>query len=287
MFKIWSNNLDKTGYVTQLLNTRISSIDKINGKLRLIATDNKYIYGDNIIFAIPPQPMFRILSNSFDRNLFGDFATLSKWEVESRYLVYIPIIFHWNEKLKLEKIWGATETEYGLVYVIMSDYMNFNDPRSKTVIVCTVKNSNNPSKVTGKTANECNENELIAEVFRQLKTIRVSLPSPQFSILDPGVFKNGDKWDTIDTAYFYTKARFVPDKSVIFSNLRWIGTHSGFSDYSFTSMESAMQNAVHLLHEILPETRKDIRIYEPFTVKKMLWIVVIVIVIMVVCKMKK
>ena len=160
----------------------------------------------------------------------------------------------------------------------MSDYMDFNDNRSKTVIVCTVKVTDRKSKFINKTANECSEKELINEVFRQLKEYQTELSNPTNSILSPGVYKNEkeNRWESIDTAYFYTKAGYKSNKS-IFNNLYWVGSHNGNSNYSFTAMETAITNAISLLHDLLPDTKNSVIIHKPITVKNILMLILLII----------
>jgi UDP-galactopyranose mutase len=272
LFSYWEKALKKNN-VDIILNTEIKSI--ISNKY-LITTKNKKITGKNYIFAIPPQPMLNIIKRSSNKNMFGNINELIDWELKSRYLVYIPINFHWNTKVQLKHVQGVTESEYGLGYIIMSNYMNFNDERSKTVITCTVKNTNVKSSFNNKTANECNKEELIQEVFRQLNIHQPFLPEPTYSILSPGVYKNKNRWDTIDTAYFYTKAGYKPNKSV-YKNLYWVGTHNGNSNYSFTAMESAMENAISLLHDLEPKNKNDVVIRKSFTVKQFMFMVFVII----------
>ncbi len=279
LFKYWQEALDKTGNVTIVLNTEVKSIIDEGGKIKYIETSNsdmKSIIANNYIFAIPPKPMLNIIKNSENKNLFGEINALSRWVEESSYFVYIPIIFHWDQKLELKRVWGLTQSDYGIVFIVMSDYMNFDDPRSKTVITCTVKFTNRKSTFNNKTADECDEEELKAEVFRQLKIYYGELPLPTYSILSPGVYKKDNRWDTVDTAYFYTKAGYKSNKS-IYDNLYWVGTHNGNSHYSFTAMESAIGNAISLLHELIPESKKSIVMKPPMTVKFIIFMILIIV----------
>ena len=285
LFKYWKDALLKTKNVNIMFDTEILNIvpDKNSVNYLTVRNNNKHynIKATNYIFAIPPKPMLSVIKNSPNKNMFGEIDDLIKWERESRYLVYIPINFHWDTNVKLKKVQGITESDYGIVYVVMSNYMDFNDMRSKVVITCTAKITDRVSQFNKKTANQCNENELIQEVFRQLKLYQPDLPTPTYSILSPGIFKNNDKWDTTDTAYFYTKAGYKPSNS-IYNNLHWVGIHNGNSNYSFTAMESAIENSISLLHRIEPIASKEIIIHQPFTVKKFIFIIIIIMIIIII-----
>ena len=51
----------------------------------------------------------------------------------------------------------------------------------------------------------------------------------------------------------------------MFKNLYSIGTHNGNSEYSFTTFESALTNALHSLHEIAPESKSIFPISSPLS----------------------
>jgi len=278
LFRIWSDQLDRTGHVDQMLGTQIKQVVYADNTVSLLTESGHTITASKCIFAIPPKPMVQILSQSPNPNIFGPIDRLTQWATKSNYMVYVPIIFHWNQTLRLEKMWGVPESDYGIVYVIMSDYMKFDDPRSKTVVVCTVKNTEQMSMFNGKTANECTQSELIVEVFRQLRLHRPKLPNPTYSILNPGVYKNAStgKWDTTDTAFFLTTSGYWSNRSPIHNNIYWVGTHNGHSTYSFTAMESAIQNAIYLLNELVPESRAHVKIRSPFTIKFFFWILILI-----------
>ncbi len=293
LFKIWENALINTKNVTIKLNSEITYIGS-----NYVSVGDVTYQGKNFIFAIPPTPMLSLLQRgSFDTNIFGDFKSLYEWSKPSTYLVYIPITFHWNKKLKLPNKHNLPESYYGIVHVVMSDYMDFNDSRSLTVIVCTVKSANTVSPRNNKTANQCTKGELISEVYEQLVENQPGLNEPpQFSLMDPNVYKKVvrptsksidnlnvvnkirgvEVWDTKDTAYFFTKAGYVSNTSEKYNNFYWVGTHNGNSTYSFTSMESAMQNAIYLLNK-LGVTK--IALKEPFTMRKILGIFITFIIV--------
>jgi putative NAD(P)-binding protein len=287
LFSIWENTLCQTGKVTILLNSNITNFT--NDGLVITNTANpifsNVISAKNYIFTIPPKPMTALLKNCFNPNMFGDFNKLCDFAIRTNYLVYIPIIFHWDvdlEHVLVPEKHAGPESSYGIVFVIMSKYMKFTNPLSKTVIVCTVKNANQVSPRNGKSANECNEQELIQEVYLQLRELQPGMrnaPHPTRSILDPGIYFNThtQKYDTLDTAFFLTKYGYWSSES-IYNNISWIGTHNGNSSYSFTSMESAMQNAIYWLDKRL---NLNISLRNPFTVKQALWIVILLILILI------
>lgn len=284
LFKFWQDALIKTKNVDIMFNIDITSIISSTNVTHIIANQNNKqinIAGSKYIFAIPPMPMVNIIKNSANPNMFGNIDDLVKWEKKSRYLTYIPINFHWNSNVPLKKVQGITESDYGIVYVVMSNYMKFNENDSKVVITCTIKATDRKSIFNNKTADECNEKELIEETFRQLKLYQPDLPIPTHSILSPGIYKKNNKWETIDTAYFYTKAGYKSNKS-IYDNLFWIGSHNGNSNYSFTAMESAIENAISLLHDLEPLSKNDVKVYHPFKITDVIIIMIFCLIVVII-----
>ena len=284
LFKYWKAALLKTKNVTIQLNTNLIKINhNISNNLiqsLTIQSNNQMIdvNSKKYILAISPKSLVNILNNSSPniRNIFGNYADLIKWKNESEYLTYIPIIFHWNEKIKLKKKWGFPSTEWGVASIILSDYMQFKNPLSKTVISTCITLPNNYSEYINKTPNECNQRELKEEVFRQLKTIFHNLPTASVVLVSPGIYYKNNKWHTEDSAFMFTKFGYLNKHQ--YQNLYTVGTQNGNSIYAFTSMESAITNALFLLHELEPETYKY-PILESFTINKLLLNIIISIII--------
>jgi len=279
LFPAWENKLKSLGVDIYIgtyfknLNMKLSKKTGLNNITSISTSvydplthdiiDNK-IFGSNFILAMPPYTISQILSKSTATNTnigsnilanaFGPLKQFTKWSTDTNYLEYIPIIFHWDKKLNLEKVWGFPSTSWGVGFIVLSDYMEFNDPRSKTVI-STIITKHAKSDFTKKTPNETSDkNELMREVFRQLKTSfdrkSFSLPQPSFSLISENYYdKEKEKWIPIDTAFIVNAntTDTIPYKSSTINNLFNCGTQNGNSIYSFTSAESAVSNAFGLL----------------------------------------
>ena len=114
--------------------------------------------------------------------------------------------------------------------------MNFDN--SLTVISTAITIFNVESNTIHKTPSECSNEELVKETFNQLKISFPNLPIPTSSI----------KYPYIENAYvFTTDNKFMNSK--IYKNLYSVGTHNGNSFYHFTSLESAITNAITFIYE--------------------------------------
>lgn len=287
LFKKIKDKLIKSG-VKIILDTEIIGLIRQNNKISgAICYDNKYnnkfIIGDiktNFVIATPLYNLITILNNSDNkiRNSFGNFNDLIKWNNMNSYNVYISVAFHWNSRLELDKVWGFPKGDWGIAFIVLSDYMNFNDPQSKTVIsVCTTIN-NNTSKYTNKTQDQSTKSELINEIFRQLKEAFPHIPYPTKAILSPGIKRLNNKWISLDDAFMLTKnstfSKF-PMHS-IFPNLFSVGTHNGNSVYHFTTFESAVCNAINFCHNVIPESKQKYKIEKPYELIPLIKIIILI-----------
>ena len=107
-------------------------------KVEFLEIKTKSIYGsfkskdkqfklaaNNYILAIPPRPLIKFLEKSNIKHAYGDHQSIKNWAYKSRYLTYITFAFHWNQKINLPKIWGFPSNQWGIIYIVYSDYMKF------------------------------------------------------------------------------------------------------------------------------------------------------------------
>jgi len=305
LFKVWARALAQTDLVDIWLDTEIINLNESpKGQPGIITSATVMregylvqIRADNYILAIPPQNFVQVLSNSASTNIknaFGPLPELKKWEKESRYIVYIPIVYHWDEKLDLEKPWTHPVGPWKVGFMVMSDYIAFSEPESRTVITTVISQTDVVLPGLGKTANQATEEELKMAVLGILENHYGKLPPPAAMIMSPGVTRAGkhdqERWETRDTAFVLTESGFVDQKSNLVMNLYNVGPHNGYSKYDFTSIEAAVSNAFALIHKIVPEDPKNPelnpkKVYEikrPVTFNRIAWDITTVIAVLIV-----
>ena len=242
LFAFWEDKLLEHR-VDIRLDTKVIDFGVNTSVIESIVTNNGVFYGMNVILAIPPTSLVHVLHKSCIPDAFGDIDQLKEWAHKTDYLYFNNITFHWKDKLDIQPVWGlAEDSEWGIASIVLSDYMTFNDPRSQTVISATLS-LHNKSNYTGKTPFESSEQELINEIFRQMN-IQFSLPPPDYAV--PEYYEFGKT-----TAFQLTKYGNLDFYSKYY-NLFICGTHNGYNNYSFTSMEAAVENATALLHYLIP-----------------------------------
>lgn len=265
IYKI-ENACKDTGNVQFLVSTKVENLILNSDKTNISGVktnDNQIYYADNVILAVPPKSLFNILNNTNIPSAFGN--DLNTWAKASSYNNYIAITYHWDSILSLPKVWGFPKTEWGVAFIVLSNYIDFKDIRSKTVISTCITIFDKAYK--GKTAHEIdNENDLKQHVFEQLKESFPDLKEPSISLLSPTVKRINGMWVENDSGYVKTfDNTYLPFQSSMIKNLYNLGTQNGFSDYKFTSFESAVSNAIHLAHQLDYKTKQIIKTSKAYT----------------------
>lgn len=265
LFRIWEDALVERGVVI-MKNAMIVrfNVDHANAQISGIALrDSRNSEArpnefrcKRLILACPPQEVQRILTTHDELGAaFG--PDFDRFQEKTEYLPYISVIFHWRSVLQVPKIWGYPRTSWGVGNIVLSDYMDFNDPRSKTVISAVITMPNHPSDHMKLSANEIGDKRAVMnEVFRQLKQIYPNLPDPDYEFLTQSAYdETRRQWMPFNHAFMTTTHGYMPNQSVLYNNLYNCGVQNGNSTYSFTSMESSVANAVHLATVMQPELR--------------------------------
>lgn len=313
LFNIWYDFL-KSRKVQFLFNSTISDIHlNRNNTIESVSISrlgNTYtdiythITTNNLILAIPPKNIYNMLLSCHISNAFGltdiEFYNFSN---ETAYLDYLSVTYHWDTDLfqdrsrvfsgldtpgSLKKVYGFPKSIWGVAFIVLTDYMTFTESVSKTVISASIVELNIKSPRLNKTANECTKEELLSEILYQFQSIFEEngyiISQPTVSLLSPGIYYNKSirKWECIDTAFISSnKYTPLPFKSPIISNLYNLGTHNGNSLYKFTSLESAVSNAVILAKELQPENDfiipKNVKAYSLTDVSKIVFYVIIIL----------
>jgi uncharacterized protein YrzB (UPF0473 family) len=290
LFKYWEEYLINNN-VDIMLNTEVKNLE-YNQKSNIIESITvrngfkKYkINCDEIVLAIPPISILKIFENNNDMNIlnsFGPYSELKLWSEETKYIEYISLTFHWDKKLELPKIYGFSKTSWALIFIVLSNSMSFKENSSKTVISVAISNGDLKSDRIKKTANECfDKNELIDEIFYQLsQSFPNGLEKYTAAIISPNVIYDKNRWVNLDTAY---KSSSINQKTLSFksniSNMYTVGTHTGKSFFKVTSMESAITNTLHLVHEMYPELKTEFPISRGWELNNLLKLIIVIIII--------
>jgi protoporphyrinogen oxidase len=278
LFPLMLKSLMSTNNVEIMLNTEVLKLNRLDNNIISIDTNKGIIQSTNYILAVCPKDIFNILSiNSLQDNFGPNLKLITE---NNSYNNYISIIFHFNTKLNLENIWGFPKSEWGIAFIILSNYMDFEDSRSQTVISTCITLPNIISSFSKKTANQTeNKEELINEVFRQLSETFKNIPKPTYSLLSPNVYRYNSTWLDTDSAYIKTDNNLYLENKGEISNLYNVGTHNGYSPYHFTSFESAVANSLHFVRGINSEIKRKYYMKYPSSLRNIIRIILFFIIL--------
>lgn len=235
----------------------------------------------HVILAVPPHAMESILKTCHDciKNSFMPFPRLERFVKNTEYIPYLSITFHWKQHVNTPRAHGFPVGEWGIIYIVLSDYMNMTNEYSKTLISCCISYLDRPSTETGKTANQTiSHEEILAETFRQLKYAMPLLDEPDKSLISPQNSYYQGKWRQYDVSYVSSskEEKAIKNKGRV-GNLYNVGTHNGNSEYALTTLESAVDNAIFLAHQLHPPTQQLYPLQKLWTVRRILRIVLMVL----------
>jgi len=282
LFRIWEKFLRKQTNIDIVLEHDVINLSynkEINSINSIWALDKKNhntieIKCHNVILAVPPHAIARILKNCHEnvKNTFMPFQRLENFVEKNDYIPYISITFHWETKQdNIPSIQGFPVGEWGVIFIVLSDYMDLTMEYSKTLISCCVSYVDKPSEHTGKTANQSTQDEVIEETFRQLKTIMPFLSKPDIALVSPQNSYNTklQEWTQHDVSYFDSGKQSPLKNLGKINNLYNVGTHNGNSIIEMTTMESAISNALALAYQLDPKTRKLFPFQKIWTLRDM------------------
>lgn len=243
---------------------------KLNSKLtKLIPEENKIIINneetleyDKLILALNPYVISKVVPNTVFPAITPQYAS------RTRYLTYISMSFYWNNKLELPKIQGFSASEWGVVFIVMSDYFE-NFKGTLVSVAITILNKN--SSILGKNANEISNVQVLQkETFRQFVSSfpDTVIPEPDNITMYPGTTYVGKEpyggWTSHNGSFFNSFDNnnvFIPFQSPSFKNIYNLGCQNGYQTYKFTAIESAITNSIYLAKELEPQ----VKIFKPKT----------------------
>ena len=263
LFNVWKGYLENKG-VEICLEKEIANINIIDDTvscIELISGEN--IGCVNLVLAVPPIALLDIIKNNdMLKDSFGDFNELKIWTENTKYKNYISITYHFNNYIEFFDTNGLTlYTDWGITVVNLSEYCDKIENTEYPVLSVMVTLCNKKSSYNNKTANECSGNDLILEVYRQLKIcyINISESYDYFAVINPNNYYDKDNkiWKCSDNAYYNMLGeKYIPFKSRTIENLYTLGTHNGRSYIQFNCIESAISNAISLGRELYPDVCK-------------------------------
>lgn len=284
LIKIWTDFLYKRG-VTMKLDCELKAVNAESNSIETSCGTFKY---DKLILALNPYNIFNV-----NAELFTDISAM--YAARTRYMTYVSLTFTWHDRLNLPKVHGFSASEWGIVYIIMSDY--FENAKNQTLISLAITILDVPSSVTNKTANQTHDVlELQKEVFRQFVTSfkNINIPYPDVICMYPGVKYGGPLgsggWYSVSGSFFnsFQNANtFIPFQSDKYSNIYNVGCQNGKQTYKFTAIESAVSNSIALAKELEPSVTYDLQLKSAIQITDVMYILKIIVTIYLILLLNK
>jgi hypothetical protein len=257
--------IESTGNVSFLLGRSVERVLYSGGHVVGVIADGETILCQKLLLCVPPVSLNRIFQNSGIV-----YPSLHSIVERCTYDTYLSATFHYNA-VEFPWRWGFPLSDWGLISIPLSKYMT----DSSKVFSVTCMYLNRKSSVIGKTINEMeNTEEILEEMFRQLKQTYPELPTPMRMILSPTAYREGGVWKERDSAYIHTvEGDYMESPVPGIGGVYQIGTQNGKSGFAYTTLESAVTNSIAWYNK---EERGEIQIKSSVSVYAFVWLIVIV-----------
>jgi glycine/D-amino acid oxidase-like deaminating enzyme len=274
LFPLWEKFLRGRG-VEFALDHPVVSLRDNKGTHTVWAIDKKHntvgVQCGRVVLAVPPHAMARILRACPKdiRDSFLPYPQLLRVVEKTDYLPYLSMTLHWSTRQEAPRVHGFPVGEWGVLFVVLSDYMDMSGEYSKTLISCCLSYLDRPSHHTGKTAHQSPPDEVKQETFRQLRTAMPLLPPPNTILISPQntYDHKARRWQQQDVSFFPDpSAPTIPSQGAI-PGLYNVGVQNQKSPYALTTLESAVGNALILAHQLDPATQKLYPLRSPHTLR--------------------
>jgi len=108
-------------------------------------------------------------------------------------------------------------------------------------------------------------------------------PSPDKVIISPNVVRINDKWINLDTAYVVTTDnKFIDSNSNLINNLYAVGIYNGNSNYHFTAIESAVENAIEFAKNEIPDLKYQFPPIKHLDITEIIYNIILIILLIIV-----
>lgn len=197
LFKIWGKHLEDNDVLVETKST--ITIVPPN---RAIVNKTREISFGKLVMCVPPRSMLKILESSvIPLDIFAPAIDTLSFVRDSMYNTYLSMTFMWKNKIPMKKLQGFPVSEWGIIFLVLSDYFQEEYPVMMSVSVSILDTLDNR---TGKTANETESKEELMEcVYYQIKDHLGINSLPDKMVMNPGtIYENG--WTTKDTSFANT-----------------------------------------------------------------------------------
>jgi len=260
--------IESTGNVSFRLESTVQRIILSEEIVSGIQINGEIIPCDHVLLCVPPNAVSSILTASGIQS-----PAITRLTEKSSYDVYLSATFHWDTRIDIPDVWGFPSSDWGLISIPVSAYYT---NETSSVISTTCFYLDRPSRVSGRTANQISDpQQILEEMFLQLKETYPSLPQPSAMLLSPIEYYEG-KWLSRDSGFIKTVGEPYAEARVR-EGVYQIGTQNGRSAFVYTTFESAVTNAMAWYNTVPGVDR--VVIQNPVTLTRVIYLLLLAFVL--------
>jgi hypothetical protein len=243
--------IDNQNNIVSFTIPSLASTTKLQLQFADQTTMDVYPEKTKIIFAIPPIFLVNILRNS-NYDPFG--VSFHQFAERTKYNVDLTVTLEWKHYIDFFSLQNFPPSDFGIYMLPL--FTQKAGIRRKTSIVSVGVTMLDRKNSHGKTANECTEDEIKAEILHALRFSMPSLPDPATMTLNPNQTRSVVDGQWIDRDSGFVGREYVPFEASpgnpSRNNVYTLGSQNGHAAFYFTSLETAMSNAVTLANKLHP-----------------------------------
>ena len=264
------NDLKRRKNTTVLKNTEVirlgtcadgSQVDKVWVRNR--STGEIYpVTGKKIVLSIESPALLRILnaSNEVVKHNWNDYGWIKKW-CEDSYYVGFGFQLHFDKPQKMPSDWcWSCMDDWTVVITDNGKWLSpmSRDKNVKAVWSCCIVTTDTMSRYLKKTANECNEKEVLDECVRQINTRLkqggLAECKPYKITTSEGLRKVDGRWLSQNTGFARGKMGYLPMRGKL-SNLFCLGSCTDIGEPGVTVCARSVDASLHYLARHEPRVK--------------------------------
>jgi len=205
--EVIENHLKQKKNVTILKNTQVTNLEKNGSNFYIYTKNTRFGYNrirlsDKVFLCTQSNGIYPIIKNSKLKNNWMPINEMKKWS-ENTFYSGFGFQLHFDKDIKFKNQWcWSCKGDWTVIILPVSNWLKkfSNDPDIKTVWSCCIVDMDSKSKRIGKTANQCDRNEVINECLSQIRDV-YKIPDPKVITISEGLKKINGKWVSKNTGY--------------------------------------------------------------------------------------
>lgn len=246
----------------EILSVNVHNNRAMSLKIRTEGENSKLTGFDNIVMAILPSQLEKILNNSDEnfKRVFGDQKSFKEFVISNKYETYPSLVFFWKKNTPFKTSWGFPAGEWGVINIVVSDVFIDSDHRIMSITLAKPNDRNQDGLTFYEHLKIKGETETAYEILKQIRTVDANLPT-----FNDFYFNPNKEEDSGFVNFDNVEVKFTTNSDNIF----WIGCHND-PKIKLTTLEKAVRSGIQFVNEHL-KLKPKISFPEPLLLNKILY----------------